>query len=57
MRDWKSKRALQLRKFAALKADLDQGLADLAAGRMKDFDPAKIVERRRKLLAGRSPSV
>ncbi len=56
MRDWKSKRALQLQQFAALKADLDQGLADLAAGRTKEFDPAKIVERGRQLLATRSPS-
>ena len=32
MRDWKSKRTLQVQEFAALKADLDKGLAELAAG-------------------------
>lgn len=56
VRDWKSKRALQVQEFAALKADLDKGLAELAAGRTTDFDPVKIIERGRKLLATRSPS-
>ena len=56
MREWKGKRALQLQEFASLKADIDKGLADLAAGRTKDFDRAKIIERGRKLLAKRSHS-
>lgn len=38
---------------AALKADIYEGLADIAAGRVKDFDPASIAERARKLLAAR----
>jgi len=57
LRDWKMKRALQLQELAALKADIDKGLADLAEGRVKDFDAARIIERGRKLLARRSPSV
>ncbi len=57
LRDWKMKRALQLRELAALKADIDKGLADLAEGRVKDFDADRIIERGRKLLASRSPSV
>jgi antitoxin ParD1/3/4 len=56
LRDWKTKRALQLQEFAALKADIDRGLTDLAEGRVKDFDAARIIERGRRLLAGRSPS-
>ena len=56
LRDWKMKRALQLQEFAALKADIDIGLADVAAGRMKDFDATHIIERGRKLLV-RSSSV
>lgn len=56
VRDWKAKRALQVHEFASLKADLDKGLADLAAGRTKEFDPAKIIARGRKLLATRSIS-
>ena len=57
LRDRKTRRAPQLQELAALKADIDRGLADLAQGRAKDFDAARIVERGRTLLAGRSPSV
>jgi antitoxin ParD1/3/4 len=56
LRDWKMKRALQLHELASLKADIDRGLIDLAEGRVQDFDKARIIERGRKLLAGRSPS-
>ena len=56
LRDWKMKRALQLQELAALKADIDKGLADLAQGRVRDFDKKNIIERGRKLLASRSPS-
>jgi antitoxin ParD1/3/4 len=57
LRDWKMKRALQLQELAALKTDIDKGLADVAAGRVKDFDAARIIERGRKLLSERSSSV
>jgi antitoxin ParD1/3/4 len=56
LRDWKMKRALQLQELTALKSDIDKGLADLAEGRVKDFDAARIIERGKKLLAGRSRS-
>jgi antitoxin ParD1/3/4 len=54
--DWKLKRALQLQEFAALKVDIDKGFADLAEGRVKDFDAGRIIDRGRKLLTSRSPS-
>ncbi len=57
LRDWKIKRALQLQELAALKADIDKGLADVANGRVKDFDATRIISRGRKLLASRSSSV
>jgi antitoxin ParD1/3/4 len=57
LRDWKTKRALQVEELTVLKADIDAGLADVAAGRVKDFDAARIIARGRKLLADRSPSV
>jgi antitoxin ParD1/3/4 len=57
LRDWKLKRTLQLEELATLKADIDLGLADIAAGRVQDFDVDRIVERGRKLLANRSSSV
>lgn len=51
VREWKVRRAVQSQELAALQADLEQGLADIAAGRVTDFDPKKIVARGRKLLA------
>jgi antitoxin ParD1/3/4 len=56
LREWKMRRAVQLQEIVSLKADIDKGLADVAAGRVKDFDTKKIVERGRKLLASRSSS-
>jgi len=56
LRDWKAKRALQLQELTTLKADIDRGLADLAEGRIHDFDPTRIIERGRNLLAKRSAS-
>jgi antitoxin ParD1/3/4 len=56
LRDWKLKRALQIEELAALKTDIDKGLADIAAGRVKDLDVDRIIARGRKLLADRSPS-
>jgi antitoxin ParD1/3/4 len=56
LRDWKMKRAIQLQELAALQADINKGLADLAEGRVKNFDAARIINRGRKLLAVRSRS-
>lgn len=57
LRDWKLKRALQLEELATLKAEIATGLADVAAGRVQDFDASRIIERGRTLLASRSSSV
>lgn len=57
LRDWKTKRALQLQELAALKADIDKGLADVAEGRVKEFDAERLIARGKKLLARRSSSV
>lgn len=53
LRDWKTKRAIQLQELTALKSDIDKGLADVAAGRVKNFDAKQIIARGRKLLASR----
>ena len=53
LRDWKLKRAVRLKEMESLKADIDKGLTDLAEGRVRDFDAARIIERGRKLLAAR----
>jgi antitoxin ParD1/3/4 len=56
LRDWKMKRALQLHELAALQADIDKGLKDVAEGRVKDFNAARIVKRGKALLRSRSRS-
>ncbi|MDR2839476.1 MAG: ribbon-helix-helix domain-containing protein [Azonexus sp.] len=54
LREWKTRRHLMLNEIAALKADIDQGLADVAAGRVKKFNAESIVARGKQLLAARS---
>ena len=56
LRDWEAKRALQLAALAALKNEIDRGLADIADGRVGDFDVNRVLARGRMLLAGRSTS-
>jgi antitoxin ParD1/3/4 len=53
LRDWKMKRAVQLKEMESLKADIDKGLTDLAAGRVEEFDAARIIARGKQLLAAR----
>ncbi len=57
LRDWKMKRALKLQELAALRAEIDKGLADLAKGRVREFNADRIIERGKRLLANRSRSV
>ena len=54
LRDWKLKRELRLGQLAELKADIARGLADVAEGRLANFDAQRIIARGRKLLADRS---
>jgi antitoxin ParD1/3/4 len=53
LRDWKAKRALRLEELEALKAEIDLGLADVEAGKVRRFDPSAVIERGKKLLADR----
>jgi antitoxin ParD1/3/4 len=51
IRDLKAKHSLQVQQLETLKADIDKGLADIAAGRVKNFDADAIIARGRQLLA------
>lgn len=51
LREWKLKRAVQSQELAALKADIDKGIADIAAGRVREFSVENIIARGRELLA------
>ena len=53
---WPVRRATRPRDLAGLKAEIDRGLADLTAGRVRDFDAGRIIERGRARLARRSGS-
>jgi antitoxin ParD1/3/4 len=53
LRDWKTKRAVQMQEMLALKAEIARGLEDLAEGRVREFDAARILARGRKLLGER----
>lgn len=53
VRDWRAKKVSQQQELRTLKNDIQRGLADLEAGRLKDFDVDRIVARGRKLLPGR----
>lgn len=52
--DWQLRRTASLDAQAALKADLALGMADLEAGKVRDFDLDQIVQLGRKL-SGRFP--
>ncbi len=56
LRDWKLKRDLQLQQLAALRLDIDRGLADVAEGRLVTYDRERIVGRGRKQFASRANS-
>lgn len=56
LREWKMKRDLHLGQLAALRVDIDRGLADVAASRLVPYDRERIVERGRKQFANRASS-
>ncbi len=56
LRDWQHKRRLREGALEQLRADIGQGLEDLGAGRIRNFDADRIVEKGEARLAGREPS-
>ena len=56
LRDWRHKRALRQRELEELRADVQRGLEDVEAGRMRDFDPERIIEEGGKRLRNRASS-
>ncbi|CAN5623912.1 hypothetical protein BH10PSE6_BH10PSE6_34300 [soil metagenome] len=53
VREWRAKRAGQQQELRALKNDIQKGLADLEAGRLKDFDVDRIAAKGRRSLPRR----
>ncbi len=56
LRDWKKKRLLQEHTFMELRADIQRGLADVKAGRVKKFNADRIIKKGKKRLAKSAPS-
>jgi antitoxin ParD1/3/4 len=56
LRDWKSRNSTRLRELQSLRADIDKGLVDIAEGRVRNVDRARIVARGRQLSPGRTSS-
>lgn len=53
LREWKLRRQVMTTELLALKADIDQGLADVASGRVKAVNLDDIIQRGEQLLAAR----
>lgn len=56
LREWKHRRALRERERAELRGDIQRGLEDVEAGRVRDVDPARIIEKGGRKLAERETS-
>ena len=56
LRDWLDKKQNERAKFDGLRHDIDEGLADVEAGRLCAFDVDDIVERGRLQSGRREPS-
>jgi antitoxin ParD1/3/4 len=56
LREWKMKRELQLRRFDALKAEIDRGMLDVTEGRLTDLAPGSIIALGKRLSADRARS-
>ena len=56
LRDWRHKRTLRAQQLAELRADIAEGLDDIAAGRVSDFDADQIIEEGKERLRARKSS-
>jgi antitoxin ParD1/3/4 len=54
MCDWELNRSLSMQILAELKGEIDKGLADVKAGRVKSFDADAIIKQGKRRLAGRN---
>lgn len=56
LRDWQIKAEIRRRKLDALRRDIDEGLADVEAGRVVDPDINAIMDEGRRLSTKSDPS-
>jgi antitoxin ParD1/3/4 len=56
LRDWELTQSFRKHALAELKGEIDKGVADVKAGRVKPFDADRIIKQGRRRFAGRSRS-
>jgi antitoxin ParD1/3/4 len=56
LRDWWHKKALQEQELKELRAKVREGLSDIEAGRVQDFDPERIIRKGEQQLQKPEPS-
>jgi antitoxin ParD1/3/4 len=56
LRDWRHKRALQEQELQELRTKVQQGLSDIEQGRVRDFDPERIIRKGEEQLQNPEPS-
>jgi antitoxin ParD1/3/4 len=56
LRDWQHKRMMQERQLGDLRAEVQAGIDDIEAGRVRDFDAERIIDRGRQKRSARSSS-
>ena len=56
LRDWQIKHGVRCQELEALRANVRRGDMEIATGRMRDFDPERIIKAGNKKLATRAHS-
>ena len=56
LRAWEQVRTLRAGELAQLQAEVAKGMADIAAGRVSDYEPESIIKEGRRRLAASSRS-
>jgi antitoxin ParD1/3/4 len=54
LRDWELNQSLRRQALVQLKGEIDKGMADVKAGRVKSFNADAIVKQGKRRLAGRN---
>lgn len=55
LRDWELSQSFRNQALSELKGEIDKGMADVAAGRVGDFDADAIIKQEKRRSAARNP--
>jgi len=54
LRDWELNQSFRKQALAELRAEIDKGMADVKAGRVREFEPESIIQQGKRRLAARN---